>query len=215
VLITLEGIEGCGKSTHLRLLSDWLTERGVAHLVTREPGGTGIGEEIRRLLLNPQGEEIEALCELFLYLADRRQHVVRLLEPRLKRGELILCDRFTDATLAYQGWGRGLELEMLRGLNDLATGGLIPDLTLLFDCPPEAGLARARRRAEDLLEGVSREDRFEREELDFHRRVRHGYLELAAADPERFRVIDSSPQVGEVQERVVLAVAPLLGLKKP
>ncbi len=213
MFITLEGVEGCGKSTHLRLLSEWLTARGVIHTVTREPGGTAVGERIRSLLLNRLGEEIDPLCELLLYAADRRQHVARILAPRLAAGELILCDRFSDATLAYQGYGRGLDLATVRELCRLAAGGLTPDLTLLLDCEPERGLARARRRADGLAEGVSREERFELEELDFHRRVRRGYLALAAAEPGRFRVIDSTPPVAEVQERILQALAPALGLE--
>lgn len=212
MLITLEGVEGCGKSTHLRLLSEWLKERGVAHLLTREPGGTAIGAQVRAILLNRQGEELDPWSELLLYIADRRQHVVRLLQPALSRGELVLCDRFADATVAYQGWGRGLDLEMVKRLNRLATGGLKPDLTLLFDCPPEEGLARARHRVQGLLPGVSPEDRFEREELDFHRRVRQGYLALAAEEPGRFRVIDGAPGIDEVQQRVREVVAQALGI---
>jgi dTMP kinase len=212
VFITLEGIEGCGKSTHLRLLSEWLEGQGVAHSVTREPGGTLIGANIRRLLLNSHDEEIDPLCELLLYLADRRQHVARLLEPGLSKGELILCDRYTDATLAYQGYGRGLSLAMLRQLNGLATGGLTPDLTLLFDCAPEDGLARARRRADDLAQGEWREDRFELEEIEFHRRVRAGYLELAREEPGRISIIDSAPPLAEVQAAAVQVLAQRLGL---
>lgn len=213
MFITLEGVEGCGKSTHVRLLSAWLTERGVAHTLTREPGGTGLGQGIRALLLNPNREGIDSLCELFLYVADRRQHVARLLAPVLAAGELVICDRFTDATLAYQGYGRGLDLDLIRWLNSLACGELAPDLTLLLDCDPEEGLARARHRAEGLGAGESREDRFEQEELEFHRRVRLGYLALAGAEPERIRVIDSLAPVAAVQERVRFVVAQALGLE--
>jgi len=213
VFVTLEGVEGCGKSTHLRLLSEWLAGRGIAHMVSREPGGTELGAAIRSLLLNPHREAVDPVCELLLYLADRRQHVMALLAPRLAAGELVICDRFSDATLAYQGWGRGLDLELVRRLNDLATGGLKPDLTLLLDCPPEQGLARARHRAEGLEAGAPREDRFEREEIEFHRRVRQGYLALAKSEPSRIRVIDSLGPVAEVQERLQAALKPALGLE--
>jgi dTMP kinase len=212
VLITLEGVEGSGKSTHLRLLSAWLTEIGLPHSVTREPGGTELGAAIRGLLLNPREEAVDPLCELLLYVADRRQHVARVLAPRLAAGDLVLCDRFADATLAYQGWGRGLDLEMVRHLNELACAGLKPDLTLLLDCEPEEGLARARHRAEGLGPGESREDRFEQEELEFHRRVRRGYRALAKQEPGRIRVIESRGPAAGVQERLRSVVAQALGI---
>lgn len=213
MFITLEGVEGCGKSTHLRLLSEWLEAQGVAHTVTREPGGTSFGAGIRALLVNPAAEEVAPLCELLLYVADRAQHVARLLAPKLAAGELVLSDRFSDATLAYQGWGRGLDRATVRQLNELACQGLKPDLTLLLDCEPETGLARARRRAQGLAAGVSAEDRFEREELEFHRRVRQGYLALAREEPGRIRVIDSGGPVAGVQGRLRAVVAERLGLK--
>ena len=216
MLITLEGGEGCGKSTHLWLLSEWLDRRGVAHILTREPGGTTIGAHIstiRTLLLNRQAEGIDPVSELFLYLADRRQHVAKMLGPALKAQKIVLCDRYTDSTLAYQGYGRGLDLDMLRGLNEVATEGLKPDLTLLFDCDWVVGLARAWDRADKLEAGTQREDRFESEEIDFHRRVRQGYLALAAAEPERFRIIDAARPIEDVQADVRRVVGHALGLK--
>ncbi|MFH0809812.1 MAG: dTMP kinase [Pseudomonadota bacterium] len=212
MFITFEGIEGCGKSTHLRRVSEWLKAVGVAHRLTREPGGTATGEAIRALLVNQGTEAIDPLCELFLYLADRRQHVAQVLAPGLARGELILCDRYADATFAYQGLGRGLDLALLGQLNATASGKLTPTLTLLFDCPPEEGLLRARRRADNLAEGSEREDRFEMEDLEFHRRVRRGYLDLAALEPDRWRIIDSSVPFDAVREQVRRILAPVLGL---
>ncbi len=195
-LITFEGGDGSGKSTQIRALENYLKQAGRPCLTTCEPGGTGLGVLIRKVLLEVGAYQIAPATELFLYLADRAQHVHEIILPALGAGKIVLCDRFTDSTLAYQGYGRGLDLEGLRRLNDIAGGAARPVLTFLLDCPVECGLARtARRRAQTPAGG---EDRFEREEIEFHERVRAGFLELARAEPERFRVIDASRSVDSV-----------------
>lgn len=193
VFITLEGIEGSGKTTQLRRLA----ERIPNVLVTKEPGGTPTADRIRAILLDTR-EKIDPIAELFLFAASRRQHVIEVIRPALADGRVVLCDRFTDATLAYQGFGRLLDLDRLRWLNDWATDSLRPDLTLIFDLPEEVGLTRARSRnsAAPVDEG-----RFELEDLRFHRRVREGYLALATAEPQRYSVIDAAGTPDEVFAR--------------
>jgi dTMP kinase len=159
--------------------------------MTREPGGSLVGDQIRRILLSSDTTELTPLGELFLYEANRAQHVAQLIEPALRKGMIVLCDRFSDATLAYQGFARQLDLTMVEELNRLASQGISPDLTLLLDCPVELGLRRASRRIETAKPGL-REDRFERESVVFHERVREGYLKLAHRDPDRIKVIDAS-----------------------
>src|SRR5256712_8644209 len=193
VFITLEGIEGSGKTTQLRKLA----ERIPNVLVTKEPGGTPTADRIRAILLDTRAK-LDPVAELFLLAAWRRQHVMEVIRPALAEGRVVLCDRFTDATLAYQGFGRRLDLDRLRGLNDWATDSLRPDLTVIFDLPEEVGLRRARSRnsAAPVDEG-----RFELEDLRFHRRVREGYLALAASEPQRYVVIDATGTPDEVFER--------------
>jgi dTMP kinase len=194
MLITFEGIEGSGKSTQLRRLA----ERIPGVVVTKEPGGTPLADDIRAVLLDSRSR-IDPVAELFLFAASRRQNVVDIIRPALERGATVLCDRFTDATLAYQGFGRLLNLDQLRALNAWATDSLTPDLTLLFDLPEEAGLSRARARNAGAAQD---EGRFEAEDLRFHRRVREGYLALAATEPSRFAVIDATGDVDDVSARV-------------
>ena len=195
MFITLEGIEGSGKTTQLRKLA----ERIPNVLVTKEPGGTVVADRIRAILLDT-AMKIDPVAELFLFAASRRQHVMEVIRPALAQGRVVICDRFTDATLAYQGFGRLLDLDKLRGLNEWATDGLHPDLTLIFDLPEEIGLTRARSR--NTTAPVD-EGRFELEDLRFHRRVREGYLALAAAAPQRYGVIDASATPDEVFAGVV------------
>jgi dTMP kinase len=195
MFITLEGIEGSGKTTQLRRLA----ERIPNALCTKEPGGTPTADRIRAILLDTAAT-IHPVAELFLFAASRRQHVSEVILPALKDGRVVLCDRFTDATLAYQGFGRRLDLDRLRWLNDWATDSLRPDITLLFDLPEEMGLTRARRRNDN---APVDEGRFELEDLRFHRRVREGYLALAAAEPERYAVIDAKGTAEEVFGRVI------------
>ncbi len=199
--ITFDGIEGCGKTTQIRLAEVWLRERGVSVLATAEPGGTPLGRKIREILLNRGSCLIGAEAELLLFAAARAQHVREAILPALEKGEWVLCDRFADATLAYQGFGRGLDAGFIRTLNAFSGQGLEPERTLLFDLPVETGLARAKKRASGVLPEVA-EDRFEQEERAFHGRIREGYLALAAAEPERFRIIDGAGSVETVQREV-------------
>ena len=193
--ITLEGIDGAGKSTHARFLAEELTRRGLPVVATREPGGTATGEAIREWLLHrPMTHESEAL----LMFAARREHLVQVIEPALARGDIVLCDRFSDATYAYQGAGHGVSLALLDTLVQFVHGDCNPDLTLLFDVPSEVSrerLARMQARGKSL-------DRFERESRAFFERVRDGYLARAAAEPRRFRVIDSTRPVDEVRAEI-------------
>jgi dTMP kinase len=199
--ITFEGVEGCGKSTQIRKLANLLEEQGKRVTLTREPGGCGIADQIRAILLDSANSAMVPLTELLLYAAARAQHISEVIKPALAKGDIVLCDRFIDATIAYQGHGRKLDLELINSLNSLAAGDCRPDITLLLDCPVETGLERAMARIEALgasASSTAREERFERESLEFHERVRSGYLNLAAAEPERFWVIDASGTVDEI-----------------
>ncbi|MEK6777915.1 MAG: dTMP kinase [bacterium] len=207
--ITFEGVEWCGKTTQMNMICHELDSRGKAYIRTREPGGTRIGEQIRKILMDPQNTDLSGMAELLLYIADRAQHVARRVLPALNQGMLVICDRFADATVAYQGDGRGLDRARILELNQIATGGLKPDLTLLIDIPAEIGLARARKRNKDKDIGHS-EGRFEEEELDFHNRVRAGYLHLAELEPERFRVVDGSLSPEQTYRQVLSLMGPLL-----
>lgn len=204
-LITFEGIEGSGKSTQARRAAEFFRGRASELLLEREPGGTGIGSAIRAILLDPANRRLDPIAELMLLEADRRQHVAETLAPALSRGALVLCDRFSDATLAYQGGGRGIDPAVISRIDGWSTGEVRPDLTLLFDCPAEVGLARARAR------DGGRTDRFEAEEAEFHRRVRDAYLEIARREPGRFRVLDSTRPPDEVFRDVVREISGRLG----
>ena len=192
--ITVEGIEGAGKSTQLGFIRAVLETAGQRVLLTREPGGTALGEEIRSLLLEQREDGMSADAELLLLFAARAEHLQQVIRPALETGSWVVCDRFTDATYAYQGGGRGIAWERVAVLENWVQGSLRPDLTLLFDLPAEAGLARAGRR------GLM--DRFESEELAFFQRVRHAYLELAARHPGRYRLIDASRTISTVRAEV-------------
>jgi dTMP kinase len=189
MFITFEGIEGSGKSTALNALCELLRERGIALLHTREPGGSELGVSLRSLLLNAR-QEIVPEAELFLYLADRAQHVRHVIRPALGRNLLVLSDRYADSTIVDQGYGRGLDIERLYLLNEMAVGGLWPDCTVVFDLEPEVGLARARARNSQSGTDVT-EGRFEAETLSFHKRIRQGYLSWAKRHPRRFRIVDA------------------------
>ncbi len=203
MFITFEGTEGSGKTTQLRRLAERLPDA----VVTKEPGGTPTADRIRSILLETSST-IDPVAEVLLFAASRRQNVVEVIKPALEAGRVVLCDRYTDATLAYQGFGRRLDLDRLRWLNDWATMSLQPDITLLFDLPEEAGLSRARRR--NNVAPVD-EGRFESENLRFHRRVREGYLSLAAAEPRRYGVIDA----GGTEDEVFARMIELLGMRAP
>ena len=209
-LITFEGIDGCGKSTQMRLLERYLAERGVTVVSTREPGGTELGKKIRSALLDGGKGSVEPLAELLLYAADRAHHVRRVIMPALKEGKVVLSDRFYDATTVYQGYARGFDLTLVNQLNDLATGGLKPDLTLLFDLDVETGLKRTWERVDETGAAAARPDRLDQEPMDFHERVRKAYLEIAAREPQRFRVIPATGPVEEIFELMIREVRYLI-----
>jgi len=197
MLMTFEGPEGSGKTTQIVRAVQYLRSFGLPVVQTREPGGTPIADQIRAVLLRAENKAITPLTELLLYFAARAQHVAEVVRPALEAGKIVACDRFADATWAYQGHARGMDTAMIERLNEIATGGLQPDLTLLYDLPIEEGLRRARSRAER-LDDAEREDRFEKEALEFHRKLREGFLLLAEREPRRFRVIDAAGSVDEV-----------------
>ncbi len=188
VFITFEGIEGSGKTTLMGLVAEALSRDGHDTVVTREPGGTDLGLALRRVLLDPTMERINPVAELMLFAADRSQHIAETIGPALEKGQTILCDRFSDATVAYQGYGRGLPLETVIAVDVQARGSLRPDLTVLIDLPVERGLARARARNQATPQNP--ESRIDEEELDFHSRVREGYLVISRREPDRFMVLD-------------------------
>ncbi|MDT5158472.1 MAG: dTMP kinase [Acidobacteriota bacterium] len=203
--ITFEGIDGCGKSTQLRMLASELRLRGNEVVATREPGGTPLGTHIRTVLLDAE-EKVDPLAELLLYAADRAQHVLALVRPALDSGHIVLSDRYADATVAYQGAGRGFTDELVANLVALATGGLMPGLTLIFDLPVDES---QRRQALRSRKGA-KQDRLDAEDAAFHTRVRDAYLRIAAAEPERVRVIDASGSVQETHTQVMRLVMPFI-----
>ena len=210
-LISFEGGDGSGKSTQLELLAGYLAKRGISCWCTREPGGTTLGKMLRKVLLELRNKPISPETELFLYLADRAQHVQEVIEPAIAGGQLVLCDRFTDSTLAYQGYGRGVDLDVLRRMNSIASREIVPDLTFLLDCPVGVGLSRTQTRSSGRAPRSSAkanaEDRFERESALFHERVRRGFLELAQADPARIVVIDASRSVAAIRQEIAAIVS--------
>jgi dTMP kinase len=193
MFITLEGIEGAGKSSQLENIVSFFKARGYTCLTTREPGGTVAGAQIRRILLDPENRDLAPRAELMLYVADRIQHIKTVIEPHMGERRVVLCDRYFDATLVYQGYARGLDMGLIRDLHRMVCDDLTPDLTLLFDLDPQIGLARAWRQI-DSGGRTDRETRFELETLAFHEKVRSGYLELARNDPQRFRIIDAAQE---------------------
>ena len=211
-LITFEGIDGCGKTTQLRMLERILTSRNIPFISTREPGGTELGKMIRAALLNVSPHSVDPLAELLLYAADRAQHVREFIAPNLAQGTLVLSDRFYDATTAYQGYGRGFDLALIKQLNELATGGLKPDLTLLFDIEVATGLERIHRRGGEAAGDTAemQADRLDQEPQEFHERVRQGYLELVKQEPKRFRIIPASGSIEVVRPLVTEALRGLI-----
>lgn len=211
--ISFEGIEGCGKTTQIKLAGEYLKQSHIPFLNTEEPGGTPVGRRIREILLNKgPGEDISKETELLLFSAARAQHVKGVIVPALKEGTVVLCDRFYDATIAYQGYGRGLDVNFIRVLNEFSSSNLKPGLTLLFDLPVEVGLKRAMRRISRMKEG-SAEDRFEREGLEFHRKVREGYLSIAGEDNKRFRIIDSTRDIETIHREVCIHLSAFINKK--
>jgi len=205
--ITFEGGEGAGKSTQIALLATWLRRREIDPLLTREPGGAPGAEEIRRLLVTGGSERWDGVSEALLHYAARREHLLRTIEPALASGRWVLCDRFADSTMAYQGYGHGLGRRWLTRLHGLVVGDFAPDLTLVLDLPVEQGLARAGARA-------GNETRYEQMELGFHRRLRQGFRDIARREPKRCRLIDAAGDVPSVAEAVLKAVAQRFRLPK-
>ncbi len=199
LFVSFEGIEGCGKTTQISTLSAGLTGRGIAHTVTREPGGTAVGEGIRRILLNSETIQLTPASELLLFYASRSQNITEKIRPALDRGDVVLCDRFFDASLAYQGYGRGLPLEFIHGMTGLVCGPHVPEITILLDIETKVGLTRARERNRSQAED---EGRFEAEELAFYERVRRGYLELAERSPERIKIVPARGTIDNIQSEI-------------
>jgi dTMP kinase len=208
LFITFEGIEGCGKTTQAKLLVEKLRSLNIQVILTREPGGTRIGDQIRKILLHSENTDMTPLAELLLYEASRAQHVHQVILPNLQGGIHVICDRYGDASVAYQGVGRELTVPLVQEANRLATGGLQPDLTVLIDVEPETGLSRARSRNLAFNFAIE-EGRFEEEDIVFHRKVRKGYLRLAKETPDRFRLINGDGGVEEVSQQVQEIVLPL------
>lgn len=192
LFITFEGADGCGKTTQLQLLKTYLENKGYEIVVTREPGGKGLGEKFREILLNYDGV-VSDRCESFLFLADRAQNIDTIVKPAVSSGKIVLCDRHIDSSVAYQGYGRGLNIEEIKKLNSIATGGMLPDLTLVFDIDIETSMQRVGKE----------KDRMESSGNEFFNRVRNGYLELAKQEPERIKVVDSRGSIEEIHAKVV------------
>ncbi len=211
-LITFEGIEGCGKTTQIRMAGEHLGRRRISFISTAEPGGSALGNRIREILLNRAPYEISPEAELFLFLAARAQHVRETIIPALENNRLVLCDRFSDATLAYQGFGRGLDIEFIRRMNRCAARSLMPALTILFDLPAEEGLKRARQRIALNGKDARAEDRFEQEAVEFHEKIRAGYLRLAHEEPERFRIIDAREDIAAIHRKVCSLLDAVTGI---
>ncbi len=196
LFITFEGPDGCGKTTQMKLLAEYFTKNGKEVVLTREPGGKGLGEKVREILLNYDGE-VSDRCESFLFLADRAQNIDIIVNPAVKQGKIVLCDRHIDSTVAYQGYGRGLDIERINMLNNLATNGKKPDLTFVFDVDVETSMKRVGKE----------KDRMESAGVEFHNRVRQGYLELAKQEPQRIKVIDATKSIEEIHKKVVSLIA--------
>ena len=192
MFITFEGADGCGKTTQMKLLAEYLKNNGKDVLLTREPGGKGLGEKVREILLNYNGP-VSDRCESFLFLADRAQNIDIIVNPAVSQGKIVLCDRHIDSTVAYQGYGRGLDIERINKLNDIATNGKKPDLTFVFDIDVETSMKRVGKE----------KDRMESAGIDFHNRVRQGYLKLAENEPNRIKVIDAKKSIPDIHDEVV------------
>ena len=199
VFITLEGLEGAGKSTQAKILADKLTEAGYPVTLVREPGGTAVGEAIRGILADPQYDDMSPLTEVFLFAASRTQLVEQVIRPKLGEGTIVICDRFFDATLAYQGYGRGVHPTQIREVGDICSWGVRPAVTFLLDIEPARGLNRVRTRS---VETLTKLDRFETLDLGFFEKVREGYLEIAQEEPFRFRVVDATGDKDPLAQRI-------------
>lgn len=210
--ITFEGIEGSGKSTQIKLVAEYLSRENIPLIVTQEPSGTDIGRKIGSILFNREHNNMCAETEMFLFCAARAQHVREIIIPALKQNKVVLCDRFSDATYAYQGAGRGLDDKFIKLINDYSSMHLKPDLTLLFDLPVEIGLHRANKRNDNIKES-SAIDRFEKENMDFHKRIRESYLSLLKNEPGRFRLIDANRDIDTIQKEVRGHISNFIDLK--
>jgi len=206
ILISFEGIEGTGKTIQSRLLYEYLIKKGYEVILTEEPGGTQIGLRIRDVLLSPEHKTMNSLTELLLYNASRTQHVKEVILPALNRGAVVITDRFSDSTVAYQGYGRGIDLNLIHHLEHIVTEGLKPDITLLLDLDVETGLRRNR--------GINKTDRLELEDIAFHEKVRNGYIEIAGKEPERIKLIDASKSIEMVHNEIVRMVMDFIGNNK-
>jgi dTMP kinase len=198
--VSFEGIEGCGKTTQIALLSEVLTQRKIPHSVTREPGGTAVGEGIRKILLHSETIHLTAAAELLLFYASRSQNILEKIEPSLAQGEVVICDRFYHASMAYQGYGRGIPIDFIEKLTELVCGNRRPEITILLDIEPEIGLTRARARNSKRSED---EGRFEMEDVRFYTKIRNGYLELAAREPQRIQIINADRSIEEVHRNIL------------
>ncbi|MBM4129258.1 MAG: dTMP kinase [Nitrospira sp.] len=206
ILISFEGIEGTGKTIQSKLLYEYLIKKGYEVILTEEPGGTQIGLRIRDVLLSPEHKTMNSLTELLLYNASRTQHVKEVILPALNRGAVVITDRFSDSTVAYQGYGRGIDLNLIHHLEHIVTEGLKPDITLLLDLDVETGLRRNR--------GINKTDRLELEDIAFHEKVRNGYIEIAGKEPERIKLIDASKSIEMVHNEIVRMVMDFIGNNK-
>jgi dTMP kinase len=202
MFITFEGIEGSGKTTQISHVAEFLKRKGKECIVTREPGGTVTGRKIRAILLDPESKGMDPSAELLLYIADRAEHLSKVVKPALSEGKTVLCDRYFDATVAYQGYARGLDIDFLKRMHKYVLNDLKPDITFLLDLSPEAGLSRAWRQIKE-GERAGIETRFEKEALAFHEKVRNGYLELASEEPKRFVVIDAMKTEEDVRKDII------------
>ena len=211
LFITLEGVEGSGKTTQAAILGEALIKEGRTAIVTHEPGGTRAGQAIRKIFLDPE-VTLDVASELLLVLADRAQHVREMIAPRVEAGDIVISDRYSDSTVAYQGYGRGFDLPLLKQLNQLATATMIPDQTIVLDCPAEVGLARTRERVKGK---EHRFDRFESEMVEFHRRVRDGFLAIAKAEPTRVKIIDAQNSPENVSAAILSAAHELIRVRCP
>ena len=210
MFITLEGIEGSGKTTQAKHMAKFLRDQGIDCVLTREPGGTRIGKKIRSILLDPFSRDLSPLTELLLYNADRAQHVNEIIGPALAAGKTVICDRYVDATWVYQGFTRGVDIELVSRLHQLVCNGLKPDITILLDLLPQLGLSRAWQQIENGGR-VETETRFEAEAISFHNNVRLGYLELARHEPERFKIIDASRDERSVKAAIIDILSKAIG----
>ena len=196
LFITFEGADGCGKTTQMKLLAEYLEQKGIDVVLTREPGGKGLGEKVREILLNYEGP-VSDRCESFLFLADRAQNIDIIVKPAVEEGKIVLCDRHIDSTVAYQGYGRGLDIKRINMLNDIATNGQKPELTFVFDIDVETSMQRIGKE----------KDRMESAGIDFHNRVRQGYLELAKQEPQRIKVLDATKSINEIRQEVISLIS--------